>query len=49
MAQKDPPLEMINNSLTVKIEKDLYDTTGKAAPKYVNRLGSQNSPTRLST
>ncbi len=38
---------MIDNSLTVKIEKDLFDTTGKKAPKYVNRLGSnvENSPT----
>ena len=31
---------MIDNSLTVKIEKDLYDTTGKKPPKQVNRLGS---------
>ena len=30
---------MINNSLTVKIEDDLFQTTGKRAPNVANRFG----------
>jgi len=33
-------MQMIDNSLTVNIEADLLEVTGKRAPKQVNRLGS---------
>ena len=32
MKPKDPPLEKIDGTLTVKIEDDLFDMTGKPAP-----------------
>jgi len=40
-------MQMIDNSLTVNIEQDMYERTGKAPPKHVNRAGS--SPKRAST
>ncbi len=39
-SSKKTPLEMIDNSLTVNIEQDLYERTGKSPPKTVNRVGS---------
>ena len=41
-------MEMIDNSLTVKIERDLHLETGKAPPKTVHRAfhNQSKSPTR---
>jgi len=36
-------VEMINNSLTVKIEDDLYETTGKGVSNIANRYSYQKS------
>jgi len=34
------PMQMIDNSLTVNIERDMFDRYGKEPPKQVNRIGS---------
>lgn len=48
---KDFPLEMIDNSLTVKIEDDLFKTTGKGVSNIANRYSyqqaNQASPTKI--